>query len=85
MAFERYGADGFDNCEPPFCNNDVTVEITAIHCSNSILTVRWVINDVYNRGIEPTDFNKVYWSVNNTDLNLEQANDAGVPPYCFAS
>lgn len=81
MAFERYSDDGFDNCEPPLCDTDITVEITAMHCSNSILTVRWVVNDVYDRDLDPTDFNKVYWSVNNTDLDLEQSNDVGVSPY----
>ena len=68
MAFERY-VDGFDFCDPPLCDGDITVEIVEMNCADWILEVGWIIHDVYNRIFTSFDFFTVVWSINSQSLD----------------
>ena len=52
MAFNRY-INGFDNCKPPVCVEDINIDIINIACSaDETLNVEWTVTDLYNRNLK---------------------------------
>ena len=55
--------DGFDQCEPPFCPEDISININQFECIDGMVYVSWVVNDIHNRNLSP-GINKVFYSLN---------------------
>ena len=61
--------DGFNQCEPPFCPNEISIDITLFKCTDGVIYVNWTINDIYDRNLTPTS-NKVFYSLNNSEPKI---------------
>ncbi len=82
MAFDRY-KDGFDQCSPPFCIEDISVDITEWSClaSSKTFTVSWGIHDLYNRSFGFLNVNKVVWSCDDTSFDNSSVSTDASEPY----
>ena len=78
MAFQRY-INGYDQCVPPVCPDDITVVIESWSCSNKILYVTWEIEDVYDRVLDVTS-NILQWSCDSREFN-NSIGGSGTSPY----
>ena len=66
MVFDRY-ENGFDNCVPPVCREDINIDIININCTeDKILYVDWTVSDLHNRSV---DSNSLLWGCDNTSFN----------------
>ncbi len=54
---------GFEQCEPPFCPEDISININQFECIDGKVYVSWAINDKYNRNLSP-NINKVFYTKN---------------------
>lgn len=77
MAFQRY-TDGYDSCNPSVCPHDIKIIIDSWNCSNRILYVTWVIEDVYDRTFSITD-SDLLWSCDDRDFNNSVGFAAATP------
>jgi hypothetical protein len=78
MTFNRY-TEGFDQCGPPSCPEDVIVEITNKTCTNdNTLHIEWTVVDRYNRNL---DLNSVLWSCDNQNFNNTSYPENDFQPY----
>jgi hypothetical protein len=61
--------DGFDQCRPPVCADDVFIEITDISCMGSppgsLLGISWLVKDNYDREITQS---RLFYSFDNSPL-----------------
>lgn len=67
MVFQRY-TNGYDACNPPVCPQDIKIIVDSWSCSNRILYVTWVIEDVYDRTFTITN-SELFWSCDNRNFN----------------
>ncbi|MHA1470752.1 MAG: hypothetical protein ACTSSP_09360, partial [Candidatus Asgardarchaeia archaeon] len=82
MAFQRY-IDGFDQCEPPVCPSDITINIINWSCNiDRSLYVEWTINDVYNRSFSHLGYNQLVWGCNDSSsFNNSVISFVDIDPY----
>ena len=73
---------GFEQCEPPFCPEDISISISQFECIGDIVYVTWIINDIYERNLQPS-INKVFYSLNSVStLNSSFVNASTISnPY----
>ena len=66
MVFNRQ-VDGFDQCDPPVCSEDVVITIISMTCTSyKTLYVKWVVTDPNNRTINS---NYIAWSCDNKNFD----------------
>ena len=85
MAFERY-IDGFDQCKPPVCEDDFSVDILQVDCmNNGTIEVIWIINDFYERDLYPNLVDCRWWVDNETPGSSVQFSQAQLfqPPALY--
>ena len=63
MTFKRF-KNGFDQCESPICEEDISINIESVECSNGYITVSWVLLDKYKRVLDFNE-NKCEWFIDN--------------------
>jgi len=74
--------DGFDQCYPPVCEEDIWVEITEWSCDSSKkFYVGWVIHDLYNRDFGALIVNDVLWSCDNENFDNTSSSNNTSNPY----
>ena len=61
---------GFEQCEPPFCPEDIDIIITRFECNDGIVTVVWQIYDRYHRNFVPW-IHRVIYAMNVSPLEAQ--------------
>ena len=77
---------GFNECDPPICPSDITIEIINVECTNNnqnfILHVDWIIIDNTNSNLlNNINFNALLWACNDEDFDNIVYPSSGSQPY----
>lgn len=65
---------GFEQCQPPFCSQDFSVNINQFECSGNIVYVGWSITDQHNREWT-VNSNAVQYSLNGQSFSSLQQSE----------